>query len=880
MTERYRYAVRLLGAPAVDSGVGWVRVTGRRRAVLLAYLALEGPCERARLAALLWASRRATDNLRVELHRLERRFPGLVLREGDRLALAAGSDVAGFLEALERGAFGEAVARYGGPLLEGAPPDLPPDMEEWLLLTRERLEERYLEALAAEADRVEADAPQRALELHRRVLERDPTREASCRGLMRLYARLGEVGKALERYERYARFLEREFGLPPAQETRRLAAELRTGRRHPGPRGRPAFVGRSGEMARALEAWQARRPVVVVGEPGIGKTRFLYELAAALDRSPRFLRGRPEDREVPLGTVVRGLRELLARRGVPRGWVRAELARLLPELGEPAREDSPHRFLAAMAELLMDEAEGPWLLGVDDLQYFDEASLDLLVRMAAIHVRVPFVVALRKGWRHPSAERWLQGLLERDGAELIELPPLSAEEVAAMLGEGGGSARAADLHAYTGGNPFFVVQVVGLRSEEGAPRGAEAPPGRSERLFALLRRRMAGAGAFPLKLLRLAAVAGEAYGPALAARLLGASALEVAEAADALEPAGLFRRGRLAHDLVREAVLRDLDAETVRALHRQLAEALAEEGPPGLVAHHFEQAGLPGRAVAFRLRAAELAAGAYAYGEALEQYERALEDAPEEERLALEARTFDARYVTSVGLGDWERADRLLQGVARVAEVSGDAWLAARVQVARADWCFRTWRMDEAVARATEVLAAPALDDDSAAHAHYVRAVALQVLGRQRESIADCHAALERRPDPDWMMHGWVHNTLGLNHKQLGELGAARRHNDHALAVFRARGDEVGEANALRTLAEILAAEGQPEQAATTFEQALRLARKTGHGVVRTFVLAAATRFFEASGEVRRARALAREGLELAGPYRDFFDGVLRRLGA
>ena len=879
MTERYRYAVRLLGAPAVDPGGGWLRVTGRRRAVLLAYLALEGPLERARLAALLWASRRAADNLRVELHRLERRFPGLVVREGDRLALAAKSDVAAFLDALERGAFGEAVARYGGPLLEGAPPDLPPDMEEWLLLTRERLEERYLDALAAEADRVEADAPQRALELHRQVLERDPMREASCRGLMRLYARLGEVGKALERYERYARFLEREFGLPPAQETRRLAAELRTGRRHPGPRGRPAFVGRSGEMARALEAWQAGRPVVVVGEPGIGKTRFLFELAAALDRRPRFLRGRPEDREVPLATAVRGLRELLARRGVPGGWVRAELARLLPELGEPAREASPHRFLAAMAELVMDEAKGPWLWGADDLQYFDEASLDLLVRLAATHVRLPFAVALRKGRLHPSAERWLQGLLERDGAELIELPPLSAEEVAAMLGEGSGSARAAALHAYTGGNPFFVVQLAGPRPG-GAPGGAGASPGLSERPFALLRQRMAEVGALPRRLLRLAAVAGEAYGPALAARLLGASALEVAEAADALEPAGLFRRGRLAHDLVREAVLRDLDPETVRALHRQLAEALAEEGPPGLVAHHFEQAGLPGRAVAFRLRAAELAAGAYAYAEALEQYERALEDTPEEERPALEARTFDARYVTSVGLGDWDRSDHLLRRMERVAEASGDDWLAVRVQVARADWCFRTWRMDKAVARATEVLAAPALDDDSAAHAHYVRAVALQVLGRQRESIADCHAALERRPDPDWMMHGWVHNTLGLNHKQLGELEPARRYNDRALAVFRARGDEVGEANALRAEAEILAAEGRTAEAATTFERALALARKTGHGGIRTFVLAAATRFFEASGEARRARELAREGLGLAGPYRDFFEGVLRRLEA
>ncbi|WP_457632896.1 AAA family ATPase [Oceanithermus desulfurans] len=854
--------VRLLGPPEVRVGGGWVPLAGRRRPAILAYLAVEGPSERTLLAELLWGNEHAMRNLRVELHRLEQRFPGLVVRRGSQLELGVAADVQAFEEALERADYARALELYRGRLLEGTAADVPSAFEDWLLIVRERLEERYVDALVAQAERLAGREPRAALALQRRVLERDPLREASCRAVMRLYAQLGEVRKALEFYEEYAAFLERELELPPVQETRLLAEELRTGKAQVRRWKRAPLAGRERELERMGQAWREGRHVVLLGEPGIGKTRLLHEFARSLGRRPLLLRGRPEDHAVPLATLARGLRVVLEQRDPLPDWARQELARVLPELGEPPSVPSPQRFLAAIGELLAPFADADWFWGVDDLQFFDEGSLELLMQLRSLGLMRPLAVAYRSGTLSPRAQTWIQSLVERQGAELVELEPLPLDAVARMFGDGAKpeDAWVRAVHRFTGGNPFFIVQL----SESWRARGREPPegagPALSDRLYALLRQRIGAVPPRARSLLRLAAVAGEAYSPQLAGTVMGLAPLEVAEAADVLEYQGLFRRGRLAHDLVREATLRDLDPETVRALHAQVAEQIKDRAAPGLVAAHYEQAGMPERAVPLRLEAAAGAIRGFAYLEAFEQFHRAFELSQGEARARLIAQTLITRYRIGVATGDWPRLERELDLTEEAARELGDDYTLKNVRVGRVDLNFRRLDLDRAVRLGRRLLAEGGLTPDQEAMATYALAQALffRDPDTHPEVARLCRRALALT-DESWYMWGWPFTTLALCCIKGGELEEAEGWCARAEAHFGAADDLAGLATVQRTRALIAWWRGDAAAAAAAAEQALELARKADFRTIVFMALDTAVGLYRALGDEGRVRELTAE---------------------
>ena len=142
------------------------------------------PQPRRRVAFLLWpdsTEAQARTNLRKALHTLRHALPDGFL-DGDTQTLRWRPDapytldLAAFEDALERGDLRAAVAAYGGDLLDGS-------YDEWVLAERERLRDRYLDALerlAGEPD---------GLEYAERLVRLDPLREAGTRALMRLHAR-------------------------------------------------------------------------------------------------------------------------------------------------------------------------------------------------------------------------------------------------------------------------------------------------------------------------------------------------------------------------------------------------------------------------------------------------------------------------------------------------------------------------------------------------------------------------------------------------------------------------------------------------------------------------------------------------------------------
>lgn len=154
--------LRLLGEATLEvEGRSPVRLE-RKVAGVLAYLALEGPTPRSRLAGLLWPEvpeRMARNNLAQALHRLRRAAGGYQATSGEgvlRLAEGIEADAAQLVLLAFQGRYAE-VLGLEGELLRGHDYDDCPDFADWLLAERERLARLRREALEAEAERRERE---------------------------------------------------------------------------------------------------------------------------------------------------------------------------------------------------------------------------------------------------------------------------------------------------------------------------------------------------------------------------------------------------------------------------------------------------------------------------------------------------------------------------------------------------------------------------------------------------------------------------------------------------------------------------------------------------------------------------------------------------
>ncbi|HSK55761.1 MAG TPA: AAA family ATPase, partial [Jiangellales bacterium] len=267
------------------------------------------------------------------------------------------------------------------------------------------------------------------------------------------------------------------------------------------------LVGRAEELGAldgALAGADEGRSVAIelVGEPGIGKTRLLAELAARTDRGGRLvLSGSASEleRDLPFSVFVDALDEYL--RGLDPGLladldadVRTELAHVFPSLTALAGADQPtlqheryrtHRAVRALLEHLA--ARRTLVLVLDDVHWADPASVELL---GALLRRPPaaavlMTLALRP---HPMPDRLARALERalRTGALIrIELDALTQLEARDLLGDAVDGSRAAVLYEESGGNPFYLEQLA--RSlDSGAPEdraletslaGVEVPSG-------------------------------------------------------------------------------------------------------------------------------------------------------------------------------------------------------------------------------------------------------------------------------------------------------------------------------------------------------------------------------------------------------------------
>lgn len=601
--------LRLLAAPAL-----LVRdqtyALERKDAALLALLALDGPLQRARAAALLWPDadpQNARNSLRQRLFRLRRAVGTDIIYEDTALHLAAG--VEHDLHAPSALA-AEDSATAAGELLGAFSYEDCDELADWVRSARERVRSARRDAIAELAAREEGVGHiARALMHGERLLAEDPLSEQAHRLVMRLHYRRGDRSAALAAYARCRQVLNRELKAEPSAETRELAELIERSGQLPGSSisrpvpavisRPPLLIGRDREWRELEKAWGERKVALLLGDAGMGKTRLLSDFARA--RKVPIATARPGDARVPYAMLTR-LLQVVFQAESGRGsnanaplaaLVRAELARVLPELGSPPSGPLREaRFRQAVVDALTAHvALGYQGIALDDLHFADAATLELLPALPAAGVRL--ALAVRGAESPPALTAWRQ--LTGD-TELVEiaLQPLTEADVHALLDslalpQIDAESLAAPLLRHTGGNPFFLLETVGALTSQGdeAMHGLPTAP----TVGALLERRLSQITPAALRLARVAALSGTDFSAALAAAVLDQHPLDLVPAWQELEAAQIIRDESFAHDLVLEATTRSVPRPIAQMLHGAIGAFLEEhDAPAARVAHHWFEA--------------------------------------------------------------------------------------------------------------------------------------------------------------------------------------------------------------------------------------------------------------------------------------------------
>jgi DNA-binding NarL/FixJ family response regulator len=417
------------------------------------------------------------------------------------------------------------------------------------------------------------------------------------------------------------------------------------------------FVGRTNELAvleAALDSARAGAPPVVVvhGEAGIGKTRTVAEFARAAEREgAQVLWGTCYQGGItyPYGPWAEALGAFLD--GVPGDRVErvlgpdaAALAQLLPAPGRLAAapalpaEQGRLRLYEAVVRCL-EEIERLPVLVLDDVQWADADSLDLLVHVARFATR-PLIVLMHRGGEldvgHPTAQR-LAEISRQRPLEDVPLSSLPLSDAAVLLERAAqrsvGDETLATIYEETGGNPFFLAELGRHLQRRGQDPGAPGwrPPATVRQAVGL---RLAGLSDAAREMLQLASVFTAGFGFVELSALTGLDeptlldCLDEALAAELLEPAGEDRYD-FAHALVRHTLYDRFSPSRRARIHRRLAEAL-ERTQAGLASEIARQyaasATLPGaeRGIPYALAAADAARAVPAPAEAEELLEIAL----------------------------------------------------------------------------------------------------------------------------------------------------------------------------------------------------------------------------------------------------------------
>jgi len=636
------------------------------------------------------------------------------------------------------------------------------------------------------------------------------------------------------------------------------------------------FVGRDRELAQLQQcltqlAEGRGGTVLVEGEPGIGKTRLLRELLReARSRGLPLLATKcyEIERAMPYQPVIDLVSHALQRAGAADlgklGAVSlAELKALAPEVGERYPElpalsgDFPEARQARLSRAvgqLLDAAlgPGPSLLVVDDLQWADEASVQVLhhlARQGAERARLAvFAYRDEDVDQDERLARLVDSLCREAAARRLPLPRLDAAATAQLVAAMADAGLAERLHLETEGNPFFLVSMLQSLSEGVAAAGASVRTGPlPEALRAAVRVRLAQVPKALRPVLETAAVLGRHFDFDTLLQVSGEAEVPLLDAVEALVRRRLLREQPdggvydFSHDKLREVVYGDIGGARRRLLHQTVAEALEDHGDAeahehiARLAEHYAGAQLWPKALQYLRRAGERSQALFAMRDALHWLDRAVaiaEQHPrsldERQRLAL----YEQRGAARAQAGQTQGAVADLRRVVDAARAAGERGRTrdALVQLGMA------YRRADAYEQATACLG-EALDEARALNDEHQAADTLYHLGtvawstglndqataHHQQAVQIC----ERRGFVDLVAVQAYHGR-GEAHFANAEPAAAIACYTRSLALARAIGDRSYESENLMMIGHACVGTkgtGDYPRAVAHFEAALQIAR-------------------------------------------------------
>lgn len=590
----------------------------RKTRALLAYLALNPrPFRREYLCELLWeVPDDPRGSLRWSLSKLRRlvdsedrqriiadrqfvRFdPGGVAI--DVLSLRALAEQQ--LDVVELQLLEDAATRFSGNFLEGLELSSFHNFHAWCIAERELVNQAQARILQELLRRLGND-PVRALPWAHRLVALIPYDETARSYLIRQLVALRRAEEAEQQFQLGIRMLQ-EVG---ASSSGQLYAAWR---------GKPSavvqasaavvapvvpavgsnrLIGRDGEADSLIQAFSRVRCdrrcqfTLLRGDPGMGKTRLLDTVVAALAQTGALvLQASAFESEVirPFALWIDALRKF-----------DPEVAASIIVKG--AHQDRDHLF-AALSELVSNEtARQPLVLVFDDWHWCDESSAAALHYVARMNLEQPLLGILAgrddELWDNVGVQQTLRGL-RRDGLLWeIQLSPLAPDFLCQLIQDQVPGADYQRLSRQCGGSPLLAIELA----------RAEVTGGGAGSLRELVRDRLSRFDIDTIELLHWAAVLSPQIDRNSLARTSGMTmerveqALQYAERQAMLSPAD--RGYQFSHNLIARSVYEDLPTARRRVMHRRVAEQLEQDIALDLahataLAHHATQSGDAGLA--------------------------------------------------------------------------------------------------------------------------------------------------------------------------------------------------------------------------------------------------------------------------------------------